>query len=153
MSRPKRRIFIQEHHLLLVFAWRVMQGIKNNTPIKLMKKYVAYFYQHCLLIHCLWEEKLLEKALEWDERIWQDMISGHEQLQKQMENVMSQPETDYEDLQVLCHQIIEAVRFEEQKLLPYLRSKLLPYQFSEMEYKLENSHPGVKDDFSPAFWV
>ena len=54
----------REHHEGLLFAWKIKQGLKNETETKLIAEYVQWFWKNHLQEHFTEEEQILAPYLQ-----------------------------------------------------------------------------------------
>ena len=141
----------KDHHLSLLFCWKIRQGLKMNVSPGRIKPYIKYFWQHHMQPHFLEEEKFLF-VLNNDKKV-EKALQEHEQIKDLIENMMLAGQKD-EAIQLLqLTDVVEAhVRYEERELFPYLEKELNIMQLKQISQQL-NQTSQLKDDFEDAFWI
>jgi hemerythrin-like domain-containing protein len=142
----------RDHHLGLLFCWKIRQGIKKNTDPETMRKYVCYFWDNHLQKHFSEEEDCLflindKKCIE--------AVRQHERLTI-LFNLITNPSSDlnYELLTELTNSLYAHIRFEERDLFPYLERAIGRYKLIRIGALLEHSHAmNFKDNYPDEFWI
>jgi len=145
----------QDHHLSLLFGWKIKQGLKASVSVSRMLAYVHYFEDVHLLPHFKEEEELLfvpnkenelvQKGLQ-DHAVIKNIIARLYEEHNEQEQIAQ--------LTLLADSVETHVRFEERELFPALEKMVQPQELNVVGEALAASHP-VKnvDDFADEFWV
>jgi hypothetical protein len=64
----------REHHDGLLFAWKIKQGLANDTPIETIVSYTRWFWSNHIRPHFRDEEKVLVKFLPPDNPLVKQMF-------------------------------------------------------------------------------
>ena len=145
----------QDHHLSLLFSWKIRQGLKGDVDVTRIIDYVHYFEDVHFLPHFKDEEDLLFIPYKENELV-QRALLDHETIKNIIQRVYAE---DYKqqkiDLLNLLADTVEAhVRFEERELFPALETILPAAELERVGIALAATHP-VKntDDYTDEFWV
>jgi hypothetical protein len=145
----------QDHHLSLLFGWKIKQGLKADIELSRILSYVHYFEDVHLLPHFKEEEELLFEPNKESELVQKGM-QDHGAIRNILKRLY---EADNEQEQIahltLLADAVEAhVRFEERELFPALETMVQPQQLKAVGEALAASHPVQNvDDFADEFWV
>ena len=145
----------QDHHLSLLFGWKIRQGLKGEIDVNRIVDYVHYFEDVHLLPHFKEEEELLFNPYKEHELV-QKGLHDHETIKNIVERLYAEHYKQQKiDLLNLLADTVEAhVRFEERELFPALEQIVEPEKLQEVGAALTASHPvQTVDDFKDEFWV
>ncbi len=145
----------QDHHLSLLFGWKIRQGLKAEIDVNRMIDYVHYFENVHLLPHFKEEEVLLFNPYKENEFV-QKGLHDHEAIKNIIERLYTESNNQKRvDLLNLLADTVEAhVRFEERELFPALENLLDPERLTSVGEALAASHPEKNvDDYGDEFWV
>lgn len=145
----------QDHHLSLLFGWKIRQGLKAQVDLNRIIDYVHYFEDVHLLPHFEEEEILLFNPNAANELV-QKGINDHVSIKNIIERLYAETDINKsEELLNLLADTVEAhVRFEERELFPALENSLDAETLSTVGTALNASHPEKNiDDFKDEFWV
>lgn len=146
-------ILSREHHLGLLFCWKIRQGIKKEVPSIRIQPYVKYFLDNHLQHHFEEEETQLFIGLEEDKLV-ANALAEHQDIMGQIDEVLSSANLDYSMLERLANAVDAHIRFEERKLFPHLENVLDENRLVEIGKILEMSHQTVdKDEYKDEFWA
>ena len=145
----------REHHNGLLFAWKIKQGLANDTPVETLCSYTRWFWSNHIKPHFKDEEKVLVRFLPADNLLVHQMIKEHAQIRDLVISLDKKP--DPNSLKLLSEFINSHIHFEERELFPYVEKTLSPEQLTEVYNNLaEDLHCatdpiaiGWKDEF----WV
>jgi len=141
----------REHHLSLLFGWKIRQGLKNNTDPKRIVPYAEYFWEHHLLPHFKEEEEIL--FIPATDPLVLRAKKEHILLQQSIKMLSSVFDIPLkEQLQHLVDQLDKHIRFEERELFPHLEKILTPDQLDLIGKKLQEASGPEEDRFEDAFW-
>lgn len=140
----------RDHHLGLLFCWKIKEGLRRKVDTARLMKYVRHFWSAHLQQHFDEEEALLF-VLPGDafcERARQE----HRQI-AELINSTGSPEKDLALLGELAQQLDNHIRFEERILFPHLETSLSPDLLQNIGDKLHHLHASHPDDHYPdEFW-
>lgn len=142
----------REHHLSLLFCWKIRQGLKMDVDIERIRKYVQYFWQQHLQPHFREEEKILFATIK-DSRV-QKAINEHKHIRQQIENLADYSENNVrKGLSKIAEMVDEHVRYEERELFPHLERRLSKEQLENIGKQMEKHHrSSLQDQFEDQFW-
>ncbi|MBA9075690.1 MULTISPECIES: hemerythrin domain-containing protein [Rufibacter] len=142
----------REHHFGLLFCWKIRQGLKNGTQLRVLRAYVQYFWKNLLQPHCAEEEWLLARLLPQDHEVRLRLEEEHRLLQKLIDLIQEGSPLNRDLFKVLDRDLTDHIRWEERDLFPYLQT-LVPAEELELAGKLlAHNHAPREDAFSPDFW-
>lgn len=140
----------REHHDGLLFAWKLKQGLANNTPLETIVNYTRWFWSNHIKSHFKDEEKVLVKFLPADNALVKQMFKEHAQIRDLIISLDREP--DKSSLQLLAEFISNHIRFEERKLFVYAEEVLTPGQLNEIFNELpDETH--CETEWKDEFWV
>ena len=140
----------KDHHDGLLFAWKIKQGLKNGADLKLIAKYVQWFWKNHLQEHFREEEQILAPHLPEDNKLLKQMIDEHHGIESMVhinENI-----ADEILLLNLAQAIDEHIRFEERQLFPYAE-KAIPEKELNLIYDQLSKVPVQCKTWEREFWV
>lgn len=141
----------KDHHVTLLFCWKIRTGLKLKAEPERIKKYVQYFWQAHMQPHFMQEETILFVPVK-DDAV-QKALNEHAQIQKQIQDLDSESITATQ-LSVLADSVDNHVRYEERILFPHLEKVLSDEQIENIGNKIAEQHDhGLKDDFTDTFWM
>jgi hypothetical protein len=148
---PLRGI-VHQHHYLLLFAWKLKQGILNKTKFEILSNYIRYFYHQGLLAHLKREEEVLFGALSEEHNLRKKLEFGHERIREKVLQVVHEKQVDEEQVESLCRTLVNVVKYEEKELIPCLESKLDDIESSWIKLDISDLDEEIVDEFKPEFW-
>jgi len=99
----------REHHFILLFAWKIRQGINKAVEPARIKNYIDWVHQKYLIPHIEFEKKYIVPLSVTHREKVEELF---ESIAKLLENISP----DYAQFSLLEQNITEAVRFEERSL-------------------------------------
>lgn len=142
----------KDHHLTLLFCWKIRNGLKFEVMPERIIKYVQYFWQYHMQPHFMEEETILFAPVK-DAEV-QKALNDHAQIAEQMKALKAAGDNAASQLLILAATVDNHVRYEERELFPHLEKKLTEEQLENIGKEIEACyHPALKDDFSDEFWV
>ena len=75
----------KDHHVTLLFCWKIKTGLKLKIEPERIKKYAQYFWQAHMKPHFIEEETILFAPVE-DEAV-QKALHEHQQIEKQIRDL------------------------------------------------------------------
>ena len=108
----------KDHHDGLLFAWKIKQGLKNGTDIRLIAEYVQWFWKNHLEEHFREEEQILAPHLPAENDLLMQMLEEHQEIEAMVHINENIPDETL--LEGLARAIDDHIRFEERQLFPYV---------------------------------
>jgi hemerythrin-like domain-containing protein len=142
----------RDHHLGLLFCWKIRRGLDLGVEPDRIYPYVVYFWKTHLQEHFQQEEMFLFNTLDAPQ--CHQALEEHHQIGALIDAISHEKNTSQETLISLTDLLERHIRFEERQLFPLLEASLSPGQLSEIGEKLNklHDHPAV-DDYKDAFWI
>jgi hemerythrin-like domain-containing protein len=141
----------REHHDGLLFAWKIKQGLENNTPLELLRKYSMWYWRHHIKPHFYQEEKILLAHLPADHPMAIRLKDEHDHIRELVLGLDEQ--ADKRSLQILCDLLNQHIRFEERELFEYMEQQLSTAKLDEVYIALEK-HPLKSEEWKEEeFWI
>ena len=141
----------REHHDGLLFAWKIRQGLENNTPLELLRKYSMWYWRHHIKPHFYQEEKILIAYLPADQPMALRLKEEHDHIRELVLGLDEQ--ADKRSLQILCDLLNQHIRFEERELFEYMEQHLSTAKLDEVYMALEK-HPLKSEEWKEEeFWI
>jgi len=140
----------REHHDGLLFAWKIKQGLANETAIETLCNYTRWFWSNHIKPHFKEEEKVLVKFLPEDNALVRQMFREHAQIRDLIISLDKEP--DSSSLQLLAEFINNHIRFEERELFAYAEKTLTQEQLNEIFKELPNELQ-CETEWKDEFWV
>ena len=152
---PKRnesiKKFSRDHHLGLLFCWKIRQGLKGGVALNRICKYVAYFWQQHLQSHIKDEEKILFSQLR-DRRV-QKALNEHKLISAQVQDVINDSENNKrKSLTKLADIVDEHIHYEERILFHHLEMKLNKAQLENINTQIQQQRSSLQDEYEDQFW-
>jgi hypothetical protein len=146
------RGIVHQHHYLLLFAWKLKQGLLNRTRFEVLTSYVRYFFHQGLVAHMKREEQLLFNELGEHNDLRKKLEFGHQRIKQKVLEIIDKKAIDEEQIESLCKTLIDVVRYEEKELIPYLEKNLDDIESSWVKLEISELDEEIIDDFKPEFW-
>jgi len=140
----------KDHHDGLLFAWKIRQGLKNRTDIKLIAEYVQWFWNNHLEEHFHEEEQILAPYLPADNELLKQMFDEHENIEAMIHINENIPDETL--LGNLAQAIDDHIRFEERQLFPYAE-KIIPEKELNLIYEQLPKEKAECKKWQKEFWV
>ncbi|ARS35175.1 hypothetical protein [Pontibacter actiniarum] len=155
-TKPQKRVkslvpLSREHHHGLLFCWKLRQGLKNGTDLRILQDYVRYFWDSNLREHCEEEEWLLNRLLT-NETV-NIRIEEEHRLLHEIIHLICEHNPTAALFQTLQQDLVDHIRWEERELFPYLQAVVKPDELELAMKLLELKHTPRTDTFTPAFWA
>ena len=138
----------RDHHVSLLFCWKIRNGLKKNADLSRMKKYLLYFLTEHMREHFREEEDFLFAPVK-DEKV-QRALDEHVVILNLTDKILNTDEPEREDLKNLAQLVDDHVRYEERILFPHLENVLSEAQLAEISKQLPDHL--AKDTFEDRFW-
>ncbi len=142
----------REHHLSLLFCWKIRKGINNETDPERMTRYIHYFWKEHLLPHFSEEDILFEHV---DDKMIQRAYAEHHEISKLVNSLEGIDGKDNRILMVanIADLVDNHVRFEERELFPHLEAAIEDAELAKIGKKLLEAQPEpLLDTFKDEFW-
>lgn len=140
----------REHHDGLLFAWKIRQGLKNETDIKIISRFVKWFWENELQEHFKKEEQILAKHLPADDALIHRMTDEHQNIEALVhinENI-----ADGTLLVQIADAVNDHIRFEERELFPHAEKELTSGQLDIIYTELSQERP-FSSKWEDEFWT
>lgn len=140
----------REHHLGLLFCWKIRQGIKFEVPKDRIARYVLFFFDKFLKDHFTEEEQ--QVFIYATDELAAKAVAEHSNIKSLVQKIGSDKAAKaYSDLLALADMVDDHIRFEERVLFPDIEKRV-----SEQELAMIGSHLSAEvltDDYPDAFWI
>ncbi|MGH2642850.1 MAG: hemerythrin domain-containing protein [Chitinophagaceae bacterium] len=143
----------REHHVDLLLAWKLRNGIHNHVEHQRMADYIKYLDENLISIHFLDEEKLLFDLLPENDEMCSRAKTEHLQIRHLITEVCDNKRKDDGLFKELADLVESHVRFEERNLFPYLETKIPLNKLEEVEKVLSEKHDVFIDIWQDTFWI
>jgi hemerythrin-like domain-containing protein len=140
----------KDHHDGLLFAWKIKQGLKNGTDIKLIAAYVQWFWENHLQEHFTQEEQILAPHLPADNELLRQMVDEHQEIEALIH--INQNIPDEIVLGRLAQSIDDHIRFEERQLFPNAET-LISENDLNLIYEQLSEQPKECSKWDNEFWL
>lgn len=137
----------EEHYDLLMFGWKLAEGLRNDVSIDRLKAYADWFYQNYLLPHIHIEKEYIFPILGLDNVRVKRALANHRRLIRLFED----SENVYRSLNLIEEEIGRFVRFEERVLMKQIKKSASLEQLEE----IKNRHQELdfsEDEWKDKFW-
>ncbi len=142
----------REHHLGLLFTWKIKEGIKLNVETPRLRAYMNYFWEGHLKNHFLNEDVLLFDRI--DQPVCRQAKEDHQAIIAMIDQINSSQISEHNTYLKLVEKIVEHIRFEERIAFPYLEKHLAPSTLYGVSHFLDKESPDdFKDSYSDEFWI
>ena len=144
-------ILSHEHHEILLFVWKIRQGIIYNVPAATIGKYCGWFWDSMLKEHFEKEETVFPSLFAEDDTLFNTVKEDHEAIAKKIQQVSDEP--SYFEIQRLAQIIYYHVRFEERAWFAHVEHLLNESQLSEIGLALATHKTTNRDvRWNNEFW-
>ncbi len=140
----------REHHDGLLYAWKIKQGLANQTPLETMCNYTRWFWVNHLQPHFKDEEEVLAKWLPADHPMVRQMFEDHTRIRNLVLSLDREP--DEGSLTLLAEFLHHHIRFEERELFALAEELLTPGQRDSLAKDLSHEH-SCDTAWTDEFWV
>ena len=140
----------KDHHEGLLFAWKIKQGLKNETDPKTIAQYVHWFWKNHLQEHFTEEEQILAPYLPADNELLKQMFDEHENIEAMVR--INDEIPDKTLLAQLAQAIDDHIRFEERQLFPYAEKVITEEQLNDI-YERLSREPAQCEKWEREFWL
>ncbi len=140
----------KDHHDGLLLTWKIREGLKNGTDLKLIAEYVQWFWDNHLQEHFREEEQILAPHLPADNELLKQMFEEHENIEAMIHINENIP--DEALLTNLAQAIDDHIRFEERQLFPYAEKGISEKELNLIYEQLPKEKVEC-DKWEREFWV
>ena len=140
----------KDHHDGLLFAWKIKQGLKNGTDVRLIAEYVQWFWKNHLEEHFREEEQILAPHLPADNQLLKRMLDEHQEIEAMVHINENIPDATL--LGNLAQAIDDHIRFEERQLFPYAE-RVIPEKELNLIYDQLPMEKAECGKWEREFWV
>jgi len=141
----------KDHHVTLLFCWKIRTGLKLKIETTRMKRYVQYFWPTHIQPHFQEEETILFIPIQ-DAAVQKALIE-HSNIKEQINKIIASENLQPLQLKMLADAVDNHVRYEERELFPHLENVLTEEQLKEIGSKLQTTANAVcNDEFTDEFW-
>jgi hemerythrin-like domain-containing protein len=142
---PQLTPLSRDHHEGLLFAWKIRQGIKNETSLETINDYAKWFWSNHLDEHFREEEEILAPHMDGNEMV-NRMFQEHRTIKSMIDGGLA----DADAVEKLAAMISDHIRFEERELFGFAE-KTIPTeelnQISEELHKNKTEAANWQDEF------
>jgi hypothetical protein len=143
-------ILSHEHHEILLFVWKIRQGMIYQVPARVIGKYCEWFWNNMLKAHFEKEEKLFAGKLKEDDVLLNTMKDDHDAVRSKIFEVIEDPY--YYQIQRLAQIIYYHIRFEERSLFAHLQELLSEYDLKSISESLTQTKMREPVKWTDEFW-
>jgi len=141
----------RDHHLGLLFSWKIKQGLMKQVALNRISKYVDYFWKQHLKKHFAEEEDLLFN--KWNFEGCARALNEHQFIEKKITEVTN-PHTNDRAFIELAEMVDDHIRFEERELFPFLEQHIPVQDLVLIGAELDKlHHKPASENFSDEFWI
>ncbi len=155
MKRPpiKRSEFLvqlsRDHHLTLLFCWKIKEGLKKDIPL-VLKDYVLFFWDGHMQKHFNQEEELLFARNNGP--LCELAAQQHLQIIDIITQIKDSANPQKSIFQTLIDLINPHVRLEEREVFPFLEKTLSKEDLEKISETLKNEKDDFTDNYPVEFW-
>lgn len=140
----------REHHDGLLFAWKLRQGLNNDTAIETLGEYCHWYWKQHIEKHFHKEEDILLKFMPSDNKLAIQLNEEHNGIRELILSIDQKPDTI--TIGLLADFISRHIRFEERILFNYLERTLSQAELNHIHSQLDIA-PISSDEWKEEFWV
>jgi hypothetical protein len=146
------RSLSRQHHLNLVFCWKVRQGLKKQIPLARVYNYVQYFWLTYLQHHFQAEEIILAPLL--NDRHAVKVMNEHNKIRKELEELPGYSEKNLRlELGEFVEMLYEYIRYAERSLYPRLERQITDEQVHLLSRRIQKlKQYDFEDQYEDCFW-
>lgn len=141
----------REHHDGLLFAWKLRQGINNNTDTGRLRDFTSWYWKNHIKAHFFQEEKVLLPFMPSSHPLVLQLKKDHAFIRELVLTIDKDP--DKYDFVTLANHIEQHIRFEERELFQYLEAQLSEQQLTGIYEELEKHPVFCSSDWKDEFWI
>jgi hypothetical protein len=122
--------FSREHHDVLLFVWKIRQGLRNEIPVERIIPYGHWYFETYMKDHFQTEEEGFKNIIPSSHPMLVQMTEDHRKIETAMAGLS--PTAIASDLENLAALIETHIRFEERKLFGVLEAMATPEQLEKL---------------------
>jgi hypothetical protein len=151
LKRSKQlRELSHQHHDILLFVWKVRQGIIYGVPPARIGKYCEWFWGTVLKAHLEEEEAAFSSVIPDTDTLMNNLLEDHDAIRIKMNQVIADP--SQHDIKRLADIIYYHIRFEERTFFPHIEQTLDAKQLNLVGSMLV--HPAIPYQiWRDEFWI
>jgi hemerythrin-like domain-containing protein len=152
IKRSKHIIALShDHHAGLLFCWKIKEGLRKDTPLDKILKYINFFWENHLTEHFREEEALLFDRL--DDELTRRGRSEHFKLGQKLDHLNHEKNEVAAEYLSFAELLTRHIRFEERELFPHLEVSLPLAVLKQAGDFLTQEHKAVvADNYPDEFW-
>ena len=137
----------REHHLGLLFCWKIRTGYRKNVEPNRIQSYADWFYANHLTPHFEVEEKYVFPILGDEHKLVKQALSDHRKLRRLFEgaNEISK------NIGLIEEKLEEHIRFEERVLFNEIQSLASPEELTKI-MESHSNQPHIQEEWRDEFW-
>jgi hemerythrin-like domain-containing protein len=140
----------REHHDGLMFVWKLRQGLRNDTPLGVLRDFCNWYWNNHIKPHFFQEEKILLQYISPDHKQAVQLKKEHTDIRELILIIDREP--DAVTVVLLANLLERHIRYEERILFPHLEQTLTPGQLDIIFQQLEE-HPLCSAEWKNDFWT
>jgi iron-sulfur cluster repair protein YtfE (RIC family) len=144
-----------EHHHGLVAAFRLQQGLNNDTTKEILRDYVLFVWENDLDQHFRKEEEVIETySLNKNDgrKIVGQMECDHQNFRKLI-NIFKRDNYNPEHIRSFADLLNKHIRFEERQLFPYIEAETSQKNMERIGVYLEEHYTPSCSEWQHQFWA
>ncbi|SDF73371.1 Hemerythrin-like domain-containing protein [Mucilaginibacter pineti] len=142
----------KDHHSGLLFCWKIKEGLKQNTALERINKYVNYFWENHLKAHFSEEDFLLFSRI--DDPLTSQGKNEHTMITLLLSKINDAEGNNSAAYEQFAEYLTRHIRFEERVLFPFLEQELPDHVLTYIGNYLAKQHETpFKDNFEDEFWL
>lgn len=136
----------RQHHLGLLFSWKLRKGFSENISVDRLKAYSDWFFTNEIEPHFKIEEDRIFSILDAKHPLILRALKEH----RRIERLFHDNENAEKSLSLLEEELDAHIRFEERVLFPEIQIVATEEELEEI--KKVHSEPESKENYSDIFW-
>lgn len=140
----------KEHHLTLLFSWKLKTGLSKNIEPKRIVHYISWFEKEHLLPHFKSEELLLFK--DPNDSMVERALKEHQEISALIGKIKKEGEDLEEEILQLAELVKAHTRYEERELFPYLEMTLSDKELEHLGKELHQEPHSADENYIDPFW-
>lgn len=136
----------RQHHLGLLFSWKLRKGFANNISLERIKAYSNWFFINEIEPHFKLEEEHIFTILDTKHPFITRALKEH----RRIKGLFNDEENIKNSLSLLEEELEAHIRFEERVLFPEIQKVATEEEFREIE-KIHTT-TDAKEDYADSFW-
>ena len=149
---PQLATLSRQHHSVLLFCWKIRQGLNKEIAFGRIAQYIRYFWTKYLSIHFHEEESILFKAAPGGSCI--KAIDQHIAIEQSIKAVTSSLTDHPESFSLLADLVEHHVRYEERELYPQLEKQMGEQLLLNVGGRLQETEMEIcAETYEDEFWL